>query len=279
LTAPVGAVTLPAMPPRARVIVSAYERLDLLRLALRGYLRQSTRDFSLVVADDGSGPVTRAFVDAFGHEAEAAGIPFEHHWQEDRGFRKTRILNTAVRSHRGEPLLVFSDGDCLPPARFVERHLAAHAPLSFHVGGAVRLSREASEGLTEADVDAGRFERLVTAADRRDLARRARKSRWGVFLRRSRRPKCVGLNMAFDRTLLEAINGFDERFEGWGLEDSDLRDRAMRHRPRPAVRVLYGENDVFHLWHPVTPGQISNNREYYETARPVRCEAGLVRGG
>ena len=36
------------------------------------------------------------------------------------------------------------------------------------------------------------------------------------------------LNFAMDRGLFEALNGFDERFVGWGYEDSDLRDRAMR---------------------------------------------------
>jgi len=264
--------------PRARVVVATYEQLPLLRLALRGYLRQTARDFSLVVADDGSGDDTARFLEGFALEAAAGGIPFAHLRHEHRGFRKTVILNEAVRRAAGEGLLVFTDGDCIPPASFVERHLAAHAPLSFHVAGAVRLSEEASARLTEADVDEGRFESLVTAADRRDLARRARKSRWGVRLRLPSRPKVLGLNMAFDRVLFEALNGFDERFLGvsHGPEDSEIRDRAMRHRPRPRVRVLYGENDVFHLWHGRTPGARGRNRPYAGFDRPVRCRKGLV---
>ena len=97
------------------------------------------------------------------------------------------------------------------------------------------------------------------------------------LLRRRNRPKVVGLNLAVDRGLFEALNGFDERFVGWGLEDSDLRDRAMRHRPRPRVKVLYDRNDVFHLWHAKDRSVRRANRAYYDTPRPVRCEVGLER--
>lgn len=258
-----------------RVIVAAYQQLPMLRLGLRGYLRQSSRDFKLVIADDGSTDGTRRYLESFAGEAEAAGIGFEHHWQEDDGFRKTRILNTCIRAATDESLFLFSDGDCIPPATFVERHIRTHEPGSFHVGGCIRLAQPVSGRITEADVDEGRFETLVTEADRRDLARRARKSRWGIRLRRRRRPKVLGLNMAFDRALLEALNGFDERFHGYGYEDSDLRDRAMRYRPRPVVKIHYGWNDVFHLWHPRLPGGGKATRGYYEMKRPVVCVNGL----
>lgn len=264
--------------PRARVIVAAYNQLPFLRRALRGYLRQEGPPFSLALADDGSSDGTEAWLATFAREAADAGIPFEHVWQEDEGFRKNRILNEAVRRGGEEPLLIFSDGDCIPPATFVAGHVAVHEPYSFHVGGAYRLTQAVSDTIGEADVDAGRFEGLGTAADARDLRKRARKSRWGTRLRRKNRPKILGLNMGIDRTLFESLNGFDERFESWGLgEDSDLRDRAMRHRPRARVKVLYGVNDVYHLWHEPAAGGRAKSRAYYDTPRPVRCLHGLVR--
>lgn len=268
------------MSRAARVIVATYNQVDLLRKALRGYLRQTATDFALTIADDGSSDGTRAFLDEIRPAFEAQGIPLDHVWQPDEGFRKTRILNEAVRRSAAEPLLVFSDGDCIPPAAFVTKHLAAHEPWSFHVGGCYRLDREASEALTAAAIDAGRYETLGTAAHRRDLAKRRRKSFWGVLLRRRNRPKILGLNFALDRRLFESLNGFDERFASWGIgEDSDLRDRAMRHRPRPRVKNLYLENDVFHLWHPVGAGGGRKAQwAYYKSPRPIRCEQGLVDG-
>ena len=259
-----------------RVVVAAYQQAAFLRRTLRGWLRQTDPGFALTVADDGSGPETADVVAAFASEAAGQGLVVDHVWHEDRGFRKNRILNEAIRCDGSSSLFVFTDGDCIPPARFVERHRAAHAPWTFAVGGAVRLGPAESAPLDEAAIDAGRHEGLATAADRRDLARRARKSRWGVRLRRRNRPKILGLNMAFGRDLLEALNGFDERFVTWGLgEDSDLRDRAMRLRPRPHVAVLYGTNDVVHLWHPPAPGGRAASRAYYDTPRPVRCIVGL----
>jgi GT2 family glycosyltransferase len=263
------------MSRRARVIVSAYNQLPYLKRTLRGWLRQTSRDFALTIADDGSTPDTTEWLSAFRKEAEAAGVPLDHVWQEDIGFRKSRILNEAILRSDGEPLLLFSDGDCIPKADFVERHLAVHESWSFQVGGAVRLTRETSEAVTESDVDDGSFERLVGPADRRDLAARHRKSRWGVWLRRKNRPKVLGLNLGVDRPLLEAINGFDENLVGWGGEDSDLRDRAMRVRPRPRVKSLYLATWVFHLWHPVKPGDREKIRRGAEE-RPLRCRQGLA---
>lgn len=266
------------MPRAALVVVAAYNQAAYLRRALRGYLRQTNHNFAMVIADDGSSDETRPVLEGIRSELDAIGVPLAHVWQEDQGFRKTRILNEAVRQSEGEPLIIFSDGDCVPPADFVAKHIAAHEPWSFHVGGAYRLTQAVSGGLREADIDAGAYEGLGTEADRRDLRKRRRKSRWGVMLRRKNRPKILGLNFAIDRGLFESLNGFDEVFQSWGVgEDSDLRDRAMRHEPRPRVKNMYLDNDVYHLWHPVGAGGGRKQQwEYYKSARPVRCVRGLL---
>lgn len=261
-------------PRRALVVVTTYERLNLLRLALRAWRRQTCLEFSLAVADDGSGPETGEFVRAF---AATAPFPVQHVWWKNEGFRRAGILNESVRRSDGEPLLVFTDGDCVPPADFLAGHLAAHGPRTFAVGGAVKVGQRESAAITEDAIDRGDHERLGTLSDRLDLRWRAWKSRVGVWLRKRRRPKVVGLNIGIDRALFEEVNGYDEAFVGYGLEDSDLRDRVMSTRPRPTVRVLYGRNDTIHLWHPpaATAGK-QVNLSYYETARPARCVNGLV---
>jgi len=261
------------VPPRARVIVTTFERLPLLRLALRAWERQSTRDFALTVADDGSGPETAAFVREF---AACAPFPVDHVWQEHRGFRRAAVLNQAVRSSGPEPLLVFTDGDCVPPAVFLERHLAAHGPRTFAVGGAYRIEEAPTLDLDEATVARGGHERLGTWRDHLDLVHRAWKSRIGMWVRRRGRPKVLGLNLGIDRALFEEVNGYDESFVGYGLEDTDLRDRVMATRPRPRVRLLYGRNDTIHLWHPPTESAGQRvNLPYYESRRPHRCIRGL----
>jgi glycosyltransferase involved in cell wall biosynthesis len=263
--------------PTARVILATYNQVSLLRLVLRGYLRQSTCDFTLVLADDGSGPEQTDFIESMVPVFAERGVCLELVWHEDDGWRKNCIMNEAVRRARDESLLIFSDADCVPPAHFVERHLAVHEPWSFHVAGGYRLDRETSEALTEEDIDRGSFESLRSEEDRKALQIRGRKSRWGTLVRRKNRPKVIGRNMGIDRRLFDAVNGFDEVFR-WPYfgEDSDLRDRVMRHRPRPRVKVLYTENDVYHIWHPWKETRRNDHRDYYNQKRPMRCIKGLV---
>jgi glycosyltransferase involved in cell wall biosynthesis len=262
--------------PRALVVVSAYNQLPYLRRVVAGYLRQSCTDFQLVIADDGSSDGTGAFLEARAVDLEARGIGLLHVWHEDVGFRKTKILNEAVRRSPEAPLLIFSDGDCIPPRHFVERHLAAHEDRSFHVGGAYRLDRATSEGIDEEAVETGSFEACRLPENEKELRKKARQSRWGTRFGRRNRPKILGLNMAFDRALFLALNGFDEDFADWGVgEDSDMRDRAMRLRPRPRVKVLYTQNDVYHLWHPVSK-DLSASRARRAEERPLRCVHGFL---
>ncbi len=88
--------------PRATVIISTYNRPAVLDLVLRGFARQSRLDFEVVVADDGSTGETAAVVEAF---RDRAPFPVSHLWQEDRGFRKTTILNSAVRASTADYLV------------------------------------------------------------------------------------------------------------------------------------------------------------------------------
>jgi hypothetical protein len=57
-----------------------------------------------------------------------------------------------------------------------------------------------------------------------------------------------GSNMAFFRTDLERVDGFDGSYTGWGREDSDLFVRLIHSGlRRKDGRFATG---VLHLWHP-----------------------------
>ena len=77
---------------------------------LEGYCAQDTREFDLLVADDGSTDETRALVEF------AARSPFRltHVWQEDQGLRAGAARNWRSRQLRPR-CVIFSDGDCVPP--------------------------------------------------------------------------------------------------------------------------------------------------------------------
>jgi glycosyltransferase involved in cell wall biosynthesis len=266
------------MPPPTSVIIGIYNQPRALELSLCGYLRQSDADFELLVADDGSDGEVRSLLDRY---RPLAPFPIRHVWQENRGFRRAKITNAAVRESAGS-LLLFSDGDCIPHRDFVRVHREARRPGGFAVGGYVRIDLEASRSLTPDAVRGGEHERFLTPAIRRAHRWRHWSSRFYLLIGRRNRPKAYGANLGVDREAFYAVNGFDENFEGFGKEDSDLRNR-LRAWGAPA-RSVWGRAFVFHLDHgldpkrPPGPGRARGpNAYYYRPEVPARCLNGLVK--
>lgn len=137
-------------------IVSTYNRPDFLERVLWGYAMQTRRDFELVIADDGSGPETKALIERMRGET---GLDIVHVWHEDRGFRKTEILNRAIVAAQGD-LHLFSDGDCIPRRDLVATHYEIARPGRFVAGGYLKLPAHVSALISVEDVKAGRHAKL-----------------------------------------------------------------------------------------------------------------------
>jgi glycosyltransferase involved in cell wall biosynthesis len=263
---------------RVSVILSIFDQPNAFAYSLLGYRRQSFRDFELIIADDGSDEETRALVDACRADSD---FKVKHVWQENKGYRRAKIANEAFKVSEGG-ILLLSDGDCIPHRDFVKVHAERVGPGSFGVGGYVRLSPEYSRTLTPENVRAGEYEAQMTAADRRRFAVTHWKGLWGVFWGRTTRPKVYGCNISAGRDVYEAVNGYDENFDGFGKEDSDLRNRFRRHGAKPVS--LWGKAWVYHVDDAIDP-KIRRRRiprkdasaYYYRKDIPVRCVNGLVK--
>lgn len=262
--------------PLVSVVLATFEQPVALAYALLGYRRQSFTDFEVVVADDGSGPATQAVVDEF----RAAGpFPVKHVRQENKGFRRAKITNEGIRVAEGRVILI-SDGDCIPHRDFVRAHAEACDPGAFCTGGYVRLDVERSRALTRESVAAGAYESACTPAELRRFRWMHWKNRWAVFFGNLRKPKAYGCNISADREVLRAVNGLDENFDGFGKEDSDLRNRLRRQGARPVS--LWGKAWVYHVEDVVDPAcrerRIPRGDPYPYYGRPdipVRCVNGL----
>jgi glycosyltransferase involved in cell wall biosynthesis len=260
------------------VILSIFDQPNAFTYALLGYTRQTFKDFEVVIADDGSDTETRAIVDRFKKDG-AYGV--KHVWQENKGYRRSKIANEAVKISEGKVILL-SDGDCIPHRDFVKAHAEAWRPGGFAVGGYVRLSAEYCPAMTEANVRAGEYEAQMTPGDRRRFRFTHWKGLWGVFFGNMKKPKVYGCNIGVDRETYFAVNGYDENFDGFGKEDSDLRNRLRRFGAKPTS--LWGRAWVYHVDDIIDP-KIRQRRiprkkttEYYDRAEiPVRCANGLVK--
>jgi hypothetical protein len=99
------------------------------------------------------------------------------------------------------------------------------------------------------------------------------------FFRHRHRPKLTGWNMAIWRDDLELVNGFDEKFRGWGCEDDDLAARLRLSGVRIATALRYTHG--YHLWHPphsTTPQRWHEGPNVAYFQRPLvlpRCLEGI----
>jgi glycosyltransferase involved in cell wall biosynthesis len=234
---------------KTAVILTTYNRPEALRAALEAYSAQQTRDFELIVADDGSTLDTRVLVEEY---ASTAPFPVQHVWQEDRGFRAAAARNRALAQSDAE-YIIFSDGDCVPPVFFVSRHIELAERDYFLAGNRILLSPDLTAAVLEHRVPIHRWStaKWLAAWLRRDVNRALPLFRFpdGPF-RKSAPGRWEGVktcNFSAWRADLERANGFDERYSGWGLEDSDLVIRLLHAGVKHKSARFAAP--VFHLWH------------------------------
>lgn len=263
--------------PIASVILSTYNHPEWLEKSLLGFAAQDRADFEVVIADDGSGPETKARIDAL-----APQLPFRlvHVWQEDAGFRKCRALNLAIRAAASD-YLVFTDGDCIPRADFVSAHLREREPGRFLSGGYCKLPLELSRRIDRDDIASGRAtdpQWLRANGMVRRTLKIARHPRWRQRLLNAltpTRPRWHGHNASAWTADVLRVNGFDERMS-YGAEDLEFGDR-LEHAGVRGKQIRFSAACV-HLDHGrgyVQPGM----REANERLRAVTRAQRLTRTG
>lgn len=225
------------------VIVTTYNRPRALEKVLCALGHQTRSADEVIVADDGSDRDTAHVIERIG---STAGFFPVHVWQPDQGFRAARIRNAAVRRSSGD-YIVFLDGDCIPNRHFVADHLRLARTGCFFQGKRVLVSRSATRlfAWPHANAPVTLFKLMLSGGlgNGHHLLRMAWLPSWtspGLSGTRS-------CNLGMFRTDLYAVNGFNEAFEGWGREDSELVARlyafGLKRRIHPFLAIC------FHLWH------------------------------
>lgn len=266
---------------KTTVIVTTYNRPDALAVVLEGYCAQSDHDFGLVVADDGSKEETAEVVRRF---AQRAPFPLAHVWQEDRGFRAAAIRNRALASTDAD-YVVFTDGDCVPSRHFVRDHKQFAEAGYFLGSNRVLLSAELTGRVLgeRLPIHAWNGMDWMQSWFRREVNRVLPliKLPDGPF-RKWTPARWQGIktcNFSAWRTDLVRVNGLDESYEGWGLEDSDLVIRLL-HAGVKHKNARFAAT-VFHLWHPEQDrGRLSGNQKRLDDllrSPTVRAAVGLDR--
>lgn len=227
------------------LIISTYNRPDALALCLDSVLRQTRMPDEVIVGDDGSDERTRRIIDDF---AARCPVPAVHLWHADEGFRLAMMRNKCIARACGD-YIVQVDGDVVLSRHFISDHAAAALPGHYAKGSRLRLNPAA----TARACASGRISRLFSPLapsllkDREKALRLPQAMAVPLSHRYHTRGTGLGANLAFWRSDLLAINGYDEAFEGWGGEDNDLELRLQAAGVR--TFKLFRCGLVRHLWH------------------------------
>ena len=262
---------------KTAVIVTTYNRPDALAAVLEGYCSQSDHDFALVVADDGSTEETGKVVREF---EQRRVFSLTHVWQEDRGFRAAAIRNRAVASTSAD-YVIFTDGDCVPSRNFVRAHKQLAEPGFFLGSNRVLLTAGFTDRVLRERLpihawswvdwaqswlrrEVNRLLPLMALPDR--SFRKWSPNRWEGI------KTC---NLSAWRKDLICVNGLDESYEGWGLEDSDLVIRLLHAGVKHKSARFAAP--VFHLWHQGQDRQrlAENQNRLDELLRSTNVRAGV----
>ncbi len=251
------------MKPEISVIVSTYNSPAWLEKVIVGYQQQLFKNFELIIADDGSSSET---VDLIEKYKEVAFFEIIHVWHEDKGFRKTEILNKAILKASAAYLL-FTDGDCIPRNDFLEVHVEEREQGCFLSGGYFKLPMNISQLISVEDIIAQHCfdiswlleQGLKTSIKNLKISSKGKRAQ---LLNRitPTKPTWNGHNASGWKKDILAANGFDMRMQ-YGGEDRELGERLF-NRGVVSKQIRYSAICV-HLDHKrgyVKPEMIEKNK-------------------
>ncbi|WP_407428814.1 glycosyltransferase family 2 protein [Arcticibacter sp.] len=209
--------------PTISLIVATYNWPEALNVCLLSIKHQTVFPCEVIIADDGSTPVTKSLIDSY---KKTFPVPLIHVWHEDNGFRKSLILNKGVLKASGD-YIVQIDGDVILDKHFITDHLSV-AEKGFFVRGTRahirkdRVGRVLKQGLINLNY-------FSPGLMHRFNALRIPKLAFLIEMKASSSDRVRGSNLAFWRSDFILVNGYDNDLTGWGHEDEELAARFINN--------------------------------------------------
>lgn len=253
------------------LLIATYNWPEALELVFKSILQQTVPVGEILIADDGSDQRTRTVIESFRLQTT---ITVNHYWHEDKGFRKTIIMNEALSFAKGDYIIQI-DGDIILHPHFIEDHLK-EAKNGFYIKGSRSMLSEnrSRQILKSKDVQ---IHPLTSGVGSKINASRLPLL---SFLFRGDKYKSNnlrGCNFSFWKQDFIAVNGYNNDLEGWGHEDIELAARLTNFGLKQ--RQLKLKAVCFHLFHKINPrhNEDLNYKKYLEVVedRIIQCKNGI----
>ena len=253
------------------ILISTYNWPKALENILLSLLQQTRLPNNILIADDGSGYETQLLIDKY---RRLFNIPIEHIWQEDKGFRKTLVLNKAMK-YAVSDYIIQIDGDIILNKNFIKDHVQNAIKKTFVQGCRTILNQSRTNEVLE-NKTCFNFKFFSPGIKNRLNAMRI------PFLSKVIKtdPYCSknikACNLAFWREDYVAVNGYDNLFYGWGYEDDEFAARLINYGVKK--RRLKLAAICYHLNHDLNPKyyEEKNKKIYNET---VLCKRSFSTNG
>ncbi len=235
--------------PTVSVIVTSYNQVRTLKLLFASLERQTFRNFEVVIADDGSSDETEVFC----YAPHTFAVQFIS--QKDQGYRKSKILNEALRQVKAD-YLIFLDGDVILERHFIEDHIHLRKTGHFVCGRRVDLGERISSKLTVAGVQNGKFDHLDLNMIFSRLIKDTQFLKRGIRIPYTKLRQFFGYDTPLDilgsnlgawTSDIKDVNGFNESMESYWGEDGDLYIR-LRNSGKKSIGAK-GLCIQFHVFH------------------------------
>ena len=259
---------------KVSLIIVTYNQPNALSLILKSIEHQTVLPDEVIIADDGSTSETAQLIAS---TKQSFPVPLLHVWHEDKGFRAATIRNRAVRKSTGD-YLIFSDGDLFFHPQFIHDFKKSAKKDEALIGSRVFLSKRATLKRIQNNNYGAVFPLLSTEIE----TNRINSVRLPI-LNKLYKPLKYSSNLRGGllgvwKNDLERVNGWNEEFLGWGLEDTELVARLFNSGL--LLRKIKFQAITYHLWHKTqSREQLSKNKQKLEKAisdKTVKCIKGLA---
>lgn len=209
------------------LIITVYNRTNLIRKALLSLLNQSVAPDELILSDDGS---TEDILGSIKDIIKDFNFPIKYVRQENKGFRLAKTRNNGVRNSAGQQL-IFLDQDLIHTPKLIETFIANKNRNRFITGMPIWLDEETSSQITEGRIVENDFDKFVSLNEIEKIKKQFQKDKRYYYLHKlklTNQPRLRGGVCAINKSDFEKINGYDEKFIGWGAEDDDVGNRLYK---------------------------------------------------